>query len=445
MKTDKLLRLLAIALALIAVAMGVRYSRAARRRPPSEVGAIVMPALQKPETLNSVASIEFVRADSTVRVTRVSGRWVAPDRYDHPVKADEVRKFLLALADLRVGQAVPTGAKGDDQTKVLSALELLEPAPDTNGRPREGSGTLVRLADTNGAVVAKLVLGKTRRRGGESGFADGRFVRANGKPALVGETFSSLPTRPEDWMNTQLVDLFSSDIDTLTWTPPNKPPLTLTNTAGELKLTNLETNETMDSLKVSRLSGIVSWLRFAQVADPALSPSDTGLDQPAVLVVRAKNGREFTVKIGKEAGTNAQRYVTVSAAFVAPKPLPPAPAENASEDEKKKHEEETKKVREENEKIETEIRELNERVGRWVYLVEGSRFENLPQERKDLLQAPPATSAPTEATNAPPAAASSPAATDTTNPTAESAPAGGQGGTPTPESAPTNTPPHAGG
>lgn len=396
MKTEKLLRLLAIALALIAVAMGMRYGRAVRRRPPSDVGAIVVPALQTAEALNAVTTIEFLRADSTVRVGRVAGRWVAMDRYEHPVKADEVRKFLLALADLRVGQAVPGG------DSILPSLELLEPVWDTNGRPREGSGTLVRLSGTNGTVVASLVLGKTRRRGGDSGFADGRFIRAGRKPALVSETFSSLPSRPEDWMNTQLVDLFSSDIDTLTWTPAGKPPMTLTNITGELKLTNLATNESMDSLKVSRLSGIVSWLRFAQVADPSLQPAETGMDQPAILVARAKNGREFTVRIGKDAGTNAQRYVSVNAAFASPKPLPPPLAENASEDEKKRHEEETKKIREENEKIEAEIRELNDRVGRWVYLVEGSRFENLPQERKDLLQAPAADSSTTgSSTNGP--------------------------------------------
>ncbi|MCX7819141.1 MAG: DUF4340 domain-containing protein [Kiritimatiellae bacterium] len=437
MKTDKLLKLLVTALVLIAIAMWMRYSQAARRRPADEVGAVVVPALQKAETLNAVAGIEFIRADSTVRVTRTGGRWVSPDRYGHPVKAEEVRKFLLALADLRVGQAVP----GGDSARV--ALELLPPALDTNGRPRAGSGTLVRLVGTNGAELASVILGKNRRRGGETGFADGRFVLAGGKPALVAETFSGLPTRPEDWMNTQLVDLFSSDIDTLTWTPPAKPPLTLTNIAGELKLANLATNETMDSLKVSRLSGIVSWLRFAQVADPSLPPSETGLDQPAVLVARAKNGREFTVKIGREAGTNAQRYVSVSAAFAAPKPLPAAPAADASEEQKKRHEEETKKIKEENEKIEAEIRELNERTARWVYLVEGSRFENLPQERKDLLQPPPAPASTSGegATNAAPASATAPAASGVTNAPSQGGPSTPPPAAPSPDAPATNAPP----
>lgn len=394
MKTDRLLVLLVVAVALVGAAVWVQKGRETRRRPAGEAGAFVLPELQKPETLNAVASLVFAKADSTVRVSRAEGAWIAPDLYGHPVKADDVRKFLLTLADLKVGQTIPGGERQ------LLALGLLEPAVATNGQPREGSGTVVILADSNATALARLVIGKERRRGGAMGFADGRFVLAGGRPALVSETFSALPSRPVDWMNTQLVDLFSSDIDSLVYTPAGKPSMCLTNMLGELKLVDLATNEAMDSIKVSRISGIVSFLRFADVADPALSAADAGLDAPSVVVARARNGREFTVRIGKAAGTNAQRYVAVSAAFT-PRPLPEAPAADAAEDVKKRYEEDTKTIKAENEKIETEIRELNARTSKWVYLVEGSRFDHLPESRGDLLQPPPSA-----ATNAAPVAPS---------------------------------------
>jgi len=437
MKTNKLLQLAIIAGILVAAAVWVQYNRERHRRPAREVGTPVVVELQKTEVLNAVACIEFVRADSTVCVTRVDGRWIAPDRYNYPVKSDEVRKFLLTLADLKVGQLVPGGEAE------LKRLELLEPALDTNGRPREGSGTLVRLADSNRTELAHLLIGKTRRRGGETGFADGRFVLARGRPALVGETFSSLPSRSVDWMETQLVDLFSSDIEQLTFTPVGKPPLVLTNHTGELRLVDLSTNEAMDSLKVSRLTGIVSWLRFVDIADPSWSPAQTGMDQPDVLTVRAKNGREFTVKIGKPTGTNAQqRFVAVAARYW-PKPLPQASGENASEEEKKKHEEEVKKVKEENEKLEKEIQALNERTAQWVFIVEGSRFENLPRERTELLQAP-ATTSEASSTNAPPSGAAAGPASTNAPASSEAPPAGpsteGNASTNPPPAAATNAP-----
>ncbi|GEM_PF-2701752 len=397
MKTDRLLWLLAAALVLVGAAVWVQRIREARRAPAAEVGSPVVAALQKPETLNAVAEIAVLRADSTVRIARTEAGWTAPDRHGHPVKAEEVRKFLLTLSDLKVGQSVPGGEE------IRESLDLLEPAIDTNGQPRKGSSVLVVLSDSNRAELARVILGKERRRGGETGFADGRFVWADGRPALVGETFSTLPSRSVDWMNTQLVDLFSSDIDALDWTPAGKPTMSLTNLTGELRLCDLATNEAMDSVKVSRLTGIVSWLRFADVANPSLDAGQTGLDQPSVLVARARNGRVFTVKIGAAAGTNAQRHVAVSAAFT-PRPLPEPPAADASEEAKKKHEEEAKNVKADNEKIESEIRELNERCSKWVYLVDSSRFDNLPETRADLLQPPPAPPAPAAtATNAAPA------------------------------------------
>ena len=118
-----------------------------------------------------------------------------------------------------------------------------------------------------------------------------------------------------------------------------------------------------------------------------------------------KNGREYTVRIGK-ATTNAMRYVAVSAAFT-PAPMPEAPKADAAEDVKKRHEEDVKKRKEEDDKVAGEIREFNERAGKWVYIVEGSRFESLPMTRKDLLQ-PPEEPKPAS-TNGAPAAAVAPA------------------------------------
>jgi hypothetical protein len=365
------------------------------RRPAAGVGEPVLTTLQKPDVLNAVEALSLVTADSTVRVAKVGGVWVAPDRHNHPVKFEDVRQFIRTLADLKVGQSIPGGEKE------LASLNLRAPSAGTGAAPAEGAGTLVTVSDKNGKALASLILGKARTRGGEMSFPDGRFVLADGKPSLVAETFHSLPAKSVDWMDTQLVDVFSSDLASLSWTPAGKPALTLATEVTELKLAGLATNERMDSVKSGKLSGIVSYLRFADVASPALSPADTGLDKPDTLVANARNGRSFTVRIGK-ATTNAMRHVAVSAAFTAP-PLPEAPKEETIPGDKKQHEDAVKARKGEDDKLAAEIRALNERIGKWVYLVEASRFENLPMERKDLLL-PPEETKPAN-TNMPPAAA----------------------------------------
>ncbi len=400
MKTNKLMTLVLVAAVLVGAAVWTQSRKARVGRPAADSGAPVVAALQAPETLNAVESLDFVTAESTVRVAKAAGVWVAPDRHGHPVKFDDVRKFLRSLVDLKVGQGVPGGEKE------WAALDLVAPAAGTNGGTKAGSGTVVTASDKDGKALATVILGKTRSRGGEMSFPDGRFVLADGRAVLVAETFSSLPAKSVDWMETQLVDVYSSDITSLAWTPNGKAAITLTNESFELKLPGLSTNEKMDTAKSGKLSGIVSFLRFTDVADPSLKPADTGLDKPDVVVAKAKNGREYTVRIGK-ATTNAMRYVAVSAAFT-PAPPPEAPKADAAEDVKKRHEDDVKKRKEEDDKIAGEIREFNERAGKWVYLVEGSRFEGLPMERKDLLQPPEEKKPDAASTNAPPAAAPAP-------------------------------------
>lgn len=400
MKTNKLMTLVLVAAVLVGAAVWTQSRKTTAGRPAADSGAPVIAALQKPETLNSVEALSFVTAESTVRVAKAAGVWVAPDRHGHPVKFDDVRKFLRSLADLKVGQGVPGGEKE------WAALDLVAPVAGTNGT-EAGSGTVVTASDKDGKTLATVVLGKTRSRGGEMSFPDGRFVLADGRAVLVAETFSGLPAKSVDWMETQLVDVYSSDITALTWTPNGKAALVLTNESFELKLAGLSTNDKMDSAKSGKLSGLVSFLRFTDVADPSLKPVDTGLDKPDVVVAKAKNGREYTVRIGK-ATTNAMRHVAVSASFT-PAPMPEAPKADAAEDVKKSHEDDVKRRKEEDDKIAGEIREFNERVGKWVYLVEGSRFEGLPLERKDLLQPPEEKKPDAPSTHAPPAAAPAPA------------------------------------
>lgn len=378
MKTNKLLGLAVLAIVLVVAAVWKQSQSVRARKPSAEVGSPVLAALQDAATAGAIEAVSFVSADSTVRVVRADGAWTAADRYGHPIRIDDLRKFLRSLADLKVGQAVVGGEKD------LAALNLVSPARADDGSGVEGSGTLVQMTGAQGKSLATVVMGKTRSRGGEMSFPDGRFVFADGRPALVSETFNELPTKSVDWMETSLIDVFSSDLVTLAYTPAGKPSMTLTNASGSMVLTGMPTNETLDSAKSGKLTGLVSYLRFVDIADPSLKPDVTGMKSPSVVVVRARNGREYTLRIG---GTSdaGQRYVSVCAVYH-PDPLPDAPADDATDEVKKKHDEDVAAKKAENEKAAVEVKEFSDRASKWVYIVEGSRFEDLPLEMKDLVQ-----------------------------------------------------------
>lgn len=413
MNNNKLMLWAVVAIVLAAAAYWTSQRREQAVRPSSASGQLVLPALDDPAKLNSIASLSFESADQTVRVARADGVWVAPDRFNHPVKFDDVRKFLLMLSELKVGQGMP------DDPKQLESLGLLAPGPaTTNGPKKESMGTRIAAADKDGKPVATLIVGKARNRasaGGPmdmGGFPDGRYVAADGKAALVGESFSSLPAKSTDWIETLLVDVFSSDIEDLTWTPAGQPAIRLKNDNGELKLADLGAKEKMESSKVSNLSGALSYLRFSDVADPALPAEKTGFDKPSVLVAKQKNGKRYTLTIGGPGPTNSLRYVKAAVAFEPPPepakpaatnaPAPAAASTNAPD--AKKADDEAAKRKAETDKLAGEVKEFNDRAGKWIYLVENYKFENLPKTRADLLQPPETNAPPAAATPAPPAA-----------------------------------------
>lgn len=412
MKKNNLMMWVVVAAALVAAAYWTSNRREQALRPSTETGKLVLPALDDPAKLNSIASLSFESADRTVRVARVNGVWVAPDRFNHPVKFEEVRKFLTSLAELKVGQGIP------DDPKQMAALGLLSPSPAvTNGPKPEAAGTKITACDKDGKPVATLMVGKARMRASSGGgpmdmgggFPDGRFVAADGKAALVGESFGSLPAKSTDWIETLLVDVFSSDIDELTWTPAGKEPIRLKSENGELKVVGLGEKEKADSTKISNLSGVLSYLRFTEVADPALDAAKAGLDKPSTLVAKQRNGKLYTLTVGGIGPTNSLRYIKAAATFQAP-PEPksaastnaPAPTAAAGTNAAPagKTDDEAAKRKTENEKLAGEVREFNERAGKWIYLVDNFKFDSLPKVRADLL-APPET-------NAPPAAMTSP-------------------------------------
>lgn len=392
MKGKNLLILCIVALVLAGTA--VLTSRRSERQTAasSRIGQPVLPALQDANTLNRIQRVSFTGPDGTVNVARVEGTWVAPDKYGYPVDFGKVSDFVRKLADLKVGQTVV--AEGDHARR----MELVPPGEGA------GQGTLVTCLDDAGETVAALLLGKEHQRapgpdgapmgggqfgGGGGGYPDGRYVSADGEACLVWETLSSLPADAKAWFDDDLVSVYASDIVELGTSDTNGNPVVLKRpeSGGDLALGDLSDDEEMDSSKVSGLTGMFSYLTFSDVADPALSDEDTGMADPIVCTARAKDGKVYTLRLGSSPEGASDRYARVSAEFLAPEPeQPEEPAPDEDEEAAKKREEEAAKRKEEHEKLAREVRELNDRLGSWTYLVSSYKVDDVPVGRADLVK-----------------------------------------------------------
>ena len=408
MKAKNLVLLIVVAVVL----GGLAYLKS---RPPSAPGAgtsaagqLVLPALDKPENLNRIAEIVVAGPGSTARVSCVKGKWVAADKFGYPVRFDAVSRFLVTLSGLKVGQQVGGGAA------LLGDLGLLPPgkAAATNAT---AAGTLITMRDEKGGTVAELLLGKTRSgksRGGEEspygdmgGFPDGRYLMAGGQPVLVSESLADVPHSGADWIDRQIANVESGDIVSLALQHPDGSTVEFQrpDKGGELALAGLKDTEEADSSKVSGLTGLLGWLSFSDVADPAKKPAELGFEKPDVLTAKLKDGRTYTLKAGGRPTNSTDRYVTLSAVFVAP-PAPPAATNapvaavstNAPAAAKKDPQ------AEQNAKLADEVKTFNEKQGVWTFLIAADKGDSLKLKRSDLAKPKPPV------TNAAPAAASSP-------------------------------------
>ncbi len=427
MKGAKLVVLATITVVLVVWAWLVTARRDRPAASQEEIGKPVLPALQNVDVLNAIETITFRTRSSTVVVARAHDRWVAPERYRYPVDYNKLHDFVRKLRNLTVAQCLP----GDRAS--LEAFHLISPS-ELMGTNRS-SGTLVELTDRDGNILTSVLIGKERRKTTpdspywSDGYPDGRFVSVSGKAYRVTETLSDMPSTVKDWLDADLVHVGSWDVEEIDVRDETGRRLRFKRPAhgGDLKVDDLTDQEEMDISKVNSLAGTLSYLRFNDVADPAWTDEQMGFDTPTILTVRDKARKTYTLQIGSKPAPGDDRYIRLSVTLEpepsAPSPAPvtnrvdasatntasgskdiaaprtsaaPSDAEKTREandttketdEQKKKREEEEKKKKDEREKAEKEVRELNEKLRGWTYIVAKYKVDSVNAERKNFVKA----------------------------------------------------------
>lgn len=165
------------------------------------IGANFFPDLGK--RANEVTSIEIVKGNAKITLTRSGERWVIRERADYPANIDQIRALVLALVDLK---SVESKTSKPEQYLKLGV-------EDPSGE--EATGVGVTLKDADGSPIAAIVIGNIYEGGDPAKKL--LYVRrlADAQSWLV-EGAVEVPVRSSDWiLKEQVVDILRPRIKSM--------------------------------------------------------------------------------------------------------------------------------------------------------------------------------------------------------------------------------------
>lgn len=166
------------------------------------------PSIINPDLATALDVAKWNNNDSAAKVFSVKlkdGKWVIPSHYDYP--ADDGSRVGETAGNVLNVQKGPLVTDQKSQHAELGVLDPLKP----EGLVNEGYGERVTLKDKGGRVLVDMIIGKA------SGSAGRRYVRdAESDAVYIAELESNISTRFADWVKTDLFDIDTDLIESVT-------------------------------------------------------------------------------------------------------------------------------------------------------------------------------------------------------------------------------------
>lgn len=145
--------------------------------------------------------------EGTVRLAvSDKNQWVAPDKFDFPVKVDQLRGLLLNLLEAK---AIETKTARADWHELLGLV-----SPEDGGQ-----GVAVELRDSAGATLGSLIVGDNVGYGAV-GSGGARYVRRFGEDqTYVAQGDLSINKEINDWVVRDVIDLFRERVKSVAVRP----------------------------------------------------------------------------------------------------------------------------------------------------------------------------------------------------------------------------------
>jgi hypothetical protein len=269
---------------------------------------------------------------------------------------------------------------------------------------------VVEFRDASGKALKTLTLGKKHLRasgqtspmdemGGDGGYPDGRYVKADGagdSVAVISDALADVEPEAGRWLNKNFFKVEKPKSIAVTFAEAtNSWTLARETESGEWKLAEAKPEEKLDS---GKSGGVTSPFSSPSLNDVALglSPEQSGLDKPTVIKIATFEGLDYLVNVGAKKDDNYFLTVAIAANF---------PKERAAvADEKLEEKAKADKEFADNRKRLVEKLAAESAFGKWTYKVAAWTVDPLLKKRSELLEEKPAPPVETGGgTNNPPA------------------------------------------
>ncbi len=320
---------------------------------------------------NQIKAVTLEGPQGSVSLARKEGRWVVEDRYDYPADFSKIVELVRKLREAKIGRVFEAS---EETLKRLSLRDPSEPGAEGHRAIR------IALKDAEGRPAATILLGKIRSGEGETSFPDSQYVRLGEEPKayLIDQYFSSLKAEPGAWLDKALVKAPSKDIqkirclekggDKVCYTLRRPAP------AKPFEAEALPEGKALDRPKVNRLAGALASLQVEDVLRPSDAPTPCGPAHSPRIEYRLFDGTVYRVYPGRAREKQGPYYLRLEVTY----PSPPPVEDQAQEGGKAEKDTSEDKVR--------EVKELNERLSPWVFVIPQWKYEALATDLDQLLE-----------------------------------------------------------
>lgn len=340
----RLNRNLAIVAGVLLVVSVLIYRSGTDTEPRFERGQKLVPNLD----LDAVTEIQLTSGAEGVTLKREDDGFVVANEHGYPAANQAVNRVLRRLVDLELEKEVGRGEE------LFAELGL---------DPEAEEAVEVVLTGASGATAVHLVVGEAFEDG------DGSYLRRLDRedaPAYLSSRRLSFDTDPARFLDTEILSVEADRVARI-----EGPDFVVERDEAGLELTTLRSGQEADRAAVSRLGGVLAFLRFEAVflAD---DEQVAGLEFGEPLDFRLTDGSGYRLAVSERAGEHFLQvagYHTVDRVTV----------------DREESEEELAGKAEILSRAD-EIARFNRFHGSWVYRVNPSTAETLTMAREDLVK-----------------------------------------------------------
>ena len=320
---------------------------------------------------NDIATVNIVEKEGEgVHLRKMAGQWVVENRFGYPADFSKLSDLVRKLVNAKVGRTFQA-TQG-----ALKRLELLDPEKG-EGKDEE-KGTRLTFQDSKGKILAQLVIGKAMKGGQGGMFPEGHYLRLNDQEniSLVDKQFEGLEKSPSGWLKKDLIDVESGDISEITCFAEDGKRIVYAfkrpEKGKDLEPVTLPPGRKIRKSAVNRLAGAVSSLNMEDVADPELDLQSVGLSPSAKVEYRLFNGMVYNLYPGKKCKGSDKCYLRIEVEYEKPVGGVAAVSKKKEQKEKKDPAEKAKA--------------LNQKLGKWTYIIPQWKHEALVMDLESLLE-----------------------------------------------------------